>query len=101
MKDYRAALNHVFTLEAIDLTADRVIHRMYGSIEKNCLPGEIKSPEWNRYLIMRSLTFMPYEPLKLSLDKLPNLETLVSVSPRFTQRVGSIVSSVLYQISLL
>ena len=67
IKRYRAGLNHVFTLAKIlPLTG---IGKMFSSSEKSCPPREIKLPEWNLSLVLRSLTHPPYEPLKLSSDR--------------------------------
>ena len=62
IKCCRAALNHVFALAGIDLAANRVINRMFRSFEKNLLSREIKLPEWNLSLVVRSLTHSPCEP---------------------------------------
>ena len=66
VKGYRAALNRVFTVAGMHLIASRVISRLFSSFEKTCLPREIKPPDWNLFLVLKSLTCLPYEPLKLS-----------------------------------
>ena len=84
MKGYRAALSHVFAQAGINLAANRVISRMCSRFEKNCLPREIKSLEWNPFLVLRSLTHPLYAPLKLSSDK--HLEDLLSLHPHLDQK---------------
>ena len=37
--------------------------------EKSCPPREVKPLEWNLSTVLRSLTHLPYKPLKLSVDK--------------------------------
>ena len=69
VKGYWATLNHVFFLAGIDLAAIRVISHLFRSFEISCPPCEIWPPDWNLSLVLRSLTCLPYEPLKLSSDK--------------------------------
>ena len=68
IKGCRAVVNHVFTLEVTDLTANRVINRMFGLFEKSFVL-EIKPPEWNLPLVLKSHTCPPYWLMKLSTDK--------------------------------
>ena len=58
---YRAVLDHLFALASK--------YRMFSSFERNCFLKEIKPPEWNLAMVLRSLTHLPYEPSKLSSDK--------------------------------
>ena len=51
------------------LASDRVISQMFSSFEKSCLLKKVKPPKWNLSLVLRSLTLLPYEPLKLSMDR--------------------------------
>ena len=66
---YVAALNYIFVLAGVDLASSCVICRMFCSFEKSCPPREVWPPDWNLSLVLRSLTRLPYEPLKLSSDK--------------------------------
>ena len=69
VKGYRLALNHVFILSGMDIASDTVISCMFSSYERSCPPGEMRPPELNVSLALRSLTHPPYELLKLSSDK--------------------------------
>ena len=66
IKRYRSSLKHVFALSGTDLASSRVISRMISSFKKSCPPKEIKPLERNLSQILRSLTYPPYEPMKLS-----------------------------------
>ena len=56
VEGYCAALNHVFSLTGLDLSASHVISRMFHSFEKTCPPREVKLPVWNLPLVLQSLT---------------------------------------------
>ena len=85
-KNCRYAVNHVFALAGMDLTANGVISIMFSTFKKTvCLPRKIKPPEWHLSLILKSLTCPPYELLKL-LKQTPDLENLLSLSSRIGQK---------------
>ena len=65
VKGYCAALNHVFSLAGKDLATNRII----SSFQKTCPPRNVKPPEQNLSLVLRSLTHLPNESPKLFLDK--------------------------------
>ena len=67
VKGFRSGLNYVFALADTDLSTSRVISRMFSSFKKTCLSRVVKPSEWNLSLILRSLTHLPYEPMKWSL----------------------------------
>ena len=69
IKGNAAALNHIFTLAGTNLTADRVISRVFSSFERNCLIREIKPPKWNLAPVPKSFTCSLNKLLKLSFDK--------------------------------
>ena len=54
---------HIFVLAGMDLATDVVISRTLSSFEKSCLLREIKPPEWNLSLTLKSLTHHPNEPM--------------------------------------
>ena len=68
-KGYQAALNHMFSLIGMELTASSVVSRMFRSFERLCLPREIQPPDWNFSPVLRCLSRSPFEPLKLASDK--------------------------------
>ena len=59
-------LSHVFFLADIDLASILIISRAISSFKKICPLREVKPLEWNLSLDLRSLTCLPYEPLRLS-----------------------------------
>ena len=69
VKDYGAALKHVFSLAGLDLAANCIICRMFQSFEQSRPPREVRPPDWNISLVLQSFTRVPYEPPKLSSDK--------------------------------
>ena len=48
---------------------------MFSSFEKTFPSREVKLPGWNLSLILKNLTSLPYELMKLSLDKLLTWKT--------------------------
>ena len=56
-------------VDGVDLTASSVVSRMFRSFERSCLPREIRSPDWNLFLVLRCLSRPPFEPLKFASDK--------------------------------
>ena len=75
MMGYKATLNHVFALGGTASSANTVTSSISSIFEKNCLPREIRPPEWNLTQVLKSLICLPYEPLKLYLDKHQNWKT--------------------------
>ena len=69
VKDYHVSRNHVFLLASKDLTASHVISRMLSGFKKTFPPREVKSRERNLCLVLRSLTCLLSDILKLSPDK--------------------------------
>ena len=69
IKGYGSTLDQVFILTGSDLASNRIISRMFSSFKKSFVPREIKAPEWNISLALRSLTHLPYMLKKMSLDK--------------------------------
>ena len=86
-----------------------VISQLISSFERSSLPWKIKSPDWNLFLVLESLTFLSYEHLKLCSYKHLTGKTCLFVSSRVgrkgsahcvvfpteyvTQRVGFLVPS--------
>ena len=64
IKGYRVALNHVFSIAGIDLAANRAISQMLATL-KSYLPREMKPPEYNLPLILKSRACPRHEPLKM------------------------------------
>ena len=60
---------YFFFFAGINLAASNIMNKMFSSFEKTCPLREVKLPELNPSLVLRSLTFPPYEPLKLSSNK--------------------------------
>ena len=69
VKDYRAALNHVFSLTGMNLAASAVLSGMFRSFKRSCPPREIRPLDWNLFLVLQCLCRPPFEPLKLASDK--------------------------------
>ena len=90
IKGYRAALDHVFSLACVDLAANCMINRFFHSFEKLCLLREIKPPNWNLFLVIRNLTYLPYEPLKLSSDMHLSCKTCFLLALRLAKRVSEL-----------
>ena len=90
VKGYQVALNHVFSLAGMDLTANEIISRMLSSFKKIYLPGEVKPLEWNLSLVLRSLTYPPYKPLRLSSDKRPSQKTCFLLGLTSAKRVNEL-----------
>ena len=63
VNDYQASLNHVFSLAGMDFAANRVSSRMFRSFEKTCQLREVKPPERNLSLVLRSLTPLNIQPV--------------------------------------
>ena len=69
VKGYRSTFNHVFYLVGINLAANSVISMKFSSYEKSIPPREIQALEWNLSLVLQSLSHLPYNTVKVSLDK--------------------------------
>ena len=54
IKGYSAAFNHVFAFAGMYLAADGVISRLFSRFKKTFLPREIKPPEWNLSVVLKS-----------------------------------------------
>ena len=67
VKDYRSYSR--FSLIGKDLAENRIISRTSSSSEKICLPREVKPPGSNLTLVLKSISHLPYESLKLFSDK--------------------------------
>ena len=93
----RAAHNHVFALTGTDLAANRIICMMFSSFEKDCLPRQIKLPEWNLILVLRSLTHLLYELLIHSSDKHFAWKTCVLLAFILAKRASEL-HGLLYQV---
>ena len=68
VKGYWASINHVFSIAGMDFATSRIISRMFSSCQKICPLREVTPPDWILSLVLRSLTCLPYELLKLSSD---------------------------------
>ena len=75
--------NCVLSLACTYLTANRVIRRMFGSSEKNCLPREIKSVCGSEELPLSVI--LAFETV---LRQTSDLENLLSFNPCLSQRVS-------------
>ena len=72
VKDYWVALNHVFSLMAMDLASSSVILRMFHSFERSCPPLEVRPLDWNLPLILQCLSWLLLSPRSWPLtDTLP------------------------------
>ena len=89
-KAYRATLNQVFSLAGIDLAANQIISHMFCSFERSCPPQEIKPPDCNLSLVLRSLTHPPYDPLKLSSNKHLTWKMCFLLALLLTRRVSEL-----------
>ena len=50
-----SALNHGFILSGMHITGNTAISGMIRSFERSCSPKEIKPPDWNLSVVLRSL----------------------------------------------
>ena len=75
VKGNRSALNYVFILSRMDIAANTVISLMFNRFKRSFPPRKIKMPDWNLSLVLWSLTHLPFEPMKLSLNKHPSCKT--------------------------
>ena len=62
-------LNHISPLVGPNLTNKKVIRMPFQSFERFCLPHKLKAPALDVTLFLRNLTHLPYDPLKLALDR--------------------------------
>ena len=62
------------------------------SFKKSCLPWEFKPPAWNTTLVLRSLTRLPFEPLKLSSFRHLALKTCFLLAVTSAERISELHS---------
>ena len=74
------------------LAVSRIISKIFSSFKKTCPLREVKPPEWNLFLVLRSLTHLPYEPLKLSSNIHITWKTSFSLAFALAQKISCMAS---------
>ena len=89
VKGYSSALNSVLALKGRDLASSREITMLLRSFSRSVNPVELRTPAWDVFLVLQSVTGAPYEPLRTCKERfwhrklsscwpLPRLSVLVS-----------------------
>ena len=90
VKGYCSALNSVFSLRGMDLAASREISMLMRSFAKSSSPQEIRPPEWDVTLVLRSLTKAPYEPLRQASLREVTLKASFLLALASAKRIGEL-----------
>ena len=90
LKGYRAAINQVLRHKGIDLAASVEISALTRHFKISCPPVEVKPPQWDLNLVLRSLTKAPYEPLGQSSLKMLTQKTVFLLALASAKRVSEL-----------
>ena len=90
LKGYRAAINQVLNHKGIDLAAFVEISALIRHFEISCPPIEVKPPQWDLSLVLRSLTKAPYEPLGQTSLKMLTQKTAFLLAFASAKRVSEL-----------
>ena len=90
IKGYRAALNQVFKLKGLDLGSSQELSLLIRGFERSCPPREVRPPEWDIVLVLKSLTRAPYEPLSRSSDMALTHKTVFLLALASAKRVSEL-----------
>ena len=90
VKGYRAALNSVFALKGMDLAESRELSMLLRSFSKSARPEELRPPQWDVTLVLRSLTRAPYEPLREVDERFLAQKTLFLLALASAKRIGEL-----------
>ena len=90
LRGYRAAINQVLRHKGVDLAASVEISALMRHFQMSCPPMEVKPPQWDLALVLRSLTRPPYEPLGHATIKFLTLKTVFLLAFASAKRVGEL-----------
>ena len=90
IQGYRSSLNQVLALKGRDLSTSREISMLIRRFKKSCPPREVRPPEWDLSLVLRSLRSPPFEPLCEASDRDLTLKTVFLLALASAKRVGEL-----------
>ena len=90
VKGYCSALNSVLALKGRDLAASRAITTLLRSFARSVNPVELRPPAWDVSLVLQSLTWAPYEPLRTCEERFLARKTLFLLALASAKRIGEL-----------
>ena len=90
VKGYRSALNSVFALRGMDLSASRELSMLMRGFKKSLSPQEVRPPEWDVTLVLSYLRGAPFEPLRQASLRDVTLKTLFLLALASAKRIGEL-----------
>ena len=90
VKGYRSALNSVFALKGMDLADSRPISMLIRSFSKSVRPEELRPPGWDVTLVLQSLIWAPYKPLRTSDEHFLAQKTLFLLALASAKHIGEL-----------
>ena len=90
VKGYCSALNSVLALKGRDLAASREITTLLRSFVRSVNPVELRPPAWDVSLVLQSLTWAPYEPLRTCEECFLAQKTLFLLALASAKRIGEL-----------
>ena len=90
IKGYRPALNSVFALKGINLADSRPISMLIRNFSKSVRPEELCPPALGPTLVLQSLTWAPYKPLRAVDECFLAQKTLFLLVLASAKRIGEL-----------